>query len=214
MTGRPAHRPRLHAHPQAPHRYGGARLQECTDLRDIHSMKPYWAEGMMTMHKLRRDAERKLPVLKHAGAVGDVGKACRYFGVRRASFCRWRAAYQQHGVAGLENRGTVRNLVWIGFGAYPFRRPEMTLLLPPFIAQNHVFIGIRAGSAFGSDRGSNGAPVHNAEHGDLRNSGLVLPHAPSIAFHPSPSSVPARGRYSHPTQPRYPLWAMWRNMAA
>jgi transposase len=36
----------------------------------------------------------------------NVGKACRYFGVGRASFYRWRAAYRQHGLAGLENRKT------------------------------------------------------------------------------------------------------------
>ena len=58
---------------------------------------------MMTMHKFGREAEHKLQVLKHAEAVDDVGKACRYFGVGRASFYRWRAAFQQHGVAGLES---------------------------------------------------------------------------------------------------------------
>lgn len=77
---------------------------ECTDLRDIHSMKPRRAEGMMTVHKFRRETEHKLRVLKHAEAAGDVGKACRYFGVGHASFYRWRAVFQQHGVADLEKR--------------------------------------------------------------------------------------------------------------
>ena len=58
------------------------------------------------MHKFRRDVDHKLRVLRHADQIGDVGKACRYFGVGRASFYRWRAAYGQHGVAGLENRKT------------------------------------------------------------------------------------------------------------
>jgi len=70
-------------------------------------MKPHRAEGMMTMHKFRRAAVYKLRVLKHAEAVGDGGKACRYFGFGRASFYRWRAAYRQHGVAGFENRKTI-----------------------------------------------------------------------------------------------------------
>lgn len=61
---------------------------------------------MITMHKFRRDVDHKLRVLQHADQIGDVGKACRYFGVGRASFYRWRTAYRQHGLAGLENRKT------------------------------------------------------------------------------------------------------------
>ncbi|WP_425905388.1 hypothetical protein [Nitrobacter sp. TKz-YC02] len=38
------------------------------------------------MHKFRRDVGYKLRVLQHADKIGDVGKACRYFGVARASF--------------------------------------------------------------------------------------------------------------------------------
>jgi transposase InsO family protein len=59
---------------------------------------------MTGMHKFRRDVDHKLRVLRHASQIGDVGKACRYFGVGRASFYRWRTAYRRHGVAGLENR--------------------------------------------------------------------------------------------------------------
>ena len=58
------------------------------------------------MHKFRRDVDHKLRVLQHADKIGDVGKACRYFGVGRASFYRWRTAYRQHDLAGLENRKT------------------------------------------------------------------------------------------------------------
>ena len=61
---------------------------------------------MISMHKFRRDADHKLRVLQHADKIGDVGKACRYFGVGRASFYRWRTAYRLHGLAGLENRKT------------------------------------------------------------------------------------------------------------
>ena len=60
------------------------------------------------MHKFRRDVDHKLRVLQHADKIGDVGKACRYFGVGRASFYRWRTAYRQHGLAGRENRKTAR----------------------------------------------------------------------------------------------------------
>src|SRR6476469_3943469 len=61
---------------------------------------------MITMYKFRRDVDHKLRVLQHADKIGDVGKACQYFGVGRASFYRWRTAYRQHGPAGLENRKT------------------------------------------------------------------------------------------------------------
>jgi transposase-like protein len=61
----------------------------------------------MTMHKFRREAEHKLRVLKHSEAISDFGRACRYFGVGRASFYRWRDAYRLKGIAGLENRKTV-----------------------------------------------------------------------------------------------------------
>lgn len=58
------------------------------------------------MYKFKRDADHKLRVLRHADRIGDVGKACRYFGVGRASFYRWRTAYRKHGIAVLENRKT------------------------------------------------------------------------------------------------------------
>lgn len=45
------------------------------------------------MHKFRRDVDHKLRVLQHADKIGDVGKACHYFGVGRASFYRWRTAF-------------------------------------------------------------------------------------------------------------------------
>ena len=54
------------------------------------------------MHKFRRDADHKFRVLQHADKFGEVGKACRYFGVGRASFYLWRTAYRQHGLAGVK----------------------------------------------------------------------------------------------------------------
>jgi hypothetical protein len=58
---------------------------------------------MYPMTKEERDIQRKLKVLRHAEKIGDVGKTCRYFGVGRSSFCRWKAAYDQRGEAGLVN---------------------------------------------------------------------------------------------------------------
>ncbi|PTM41519.1 helix-turn-helix domain-containing protein [Bosea sp. 124] len=56
------------------------------------------------MSRFRREVQHKLRVLRHAEQIGDVGKACRYFGVGRTSFYRWKAAYQRDGEAGLVNR--------------------------------------------------------------------------------------------------------------
>ena len=58
------------------------------------------------MTKTEREIDRKLRVLRHAEQIGDVSKACRYFGVARASFYRWKAAYERHGGDGLVNRKT------------------------------------------------------------------------------------------------------------
>jgi transposase len=53
------------------------------------------------MTKEDRDIQRKLKVLRYAEKFGDVAKACRYFGVGRSSFYRWKAAYEQRGEVGL-----------------------------------------------------------------------------------------------------------------
>jgi len=45
-----------------------------------------------------------LRALRHAEQIGDISKACRYFGIGRASFYRWRAAFQRQGEAGLVKR--------------------------------------------------------------------------------------------------------------
>ena len=56
------------------------------------------------MMKPRRDAFHKLRILKYAEDIGSVVKTCRYFGVGRASFYRWKAAYEKSGEAGLVDR--------------------------------------------------------------------------------------------------------------
>ena len=59
------------------------------------------------MTTTERDIQRKLRILRHAEQIGDVSKACRYFGVGRASFYRWKSAFQRAGEAGLANRKTI-----------------------------------------------------------------------------------------------------------
>jgi transposase-like protein len=62
---------------------------------------------MQTMTRDEREIRRKLRVLEHADKIGDVSKPCRYFGIGRASFYRWRDAYRMDGEAGLVNARSV-----------------------------------------------------------------------------------------------------------
>ena len=48
-----------------------------------------------------REIRRKRRVLEHAVDSGNVAKTCRYFGVPRSSFYRWRNVYLEHGEEGL-----------------------------------------------------------------------------------------------------------------
>jgi transposase InsO family protein len=58
----------------------------------------------MFMNKDQREIKRKLRILRHADETGHIERTCRYFGVGRSSFYRWRDSYRKHGVAGLVNR--------------------------------------------------------------------------------------------------------------
>ena len=42
-------------------------------------------------------------ILRYAEEIGHVAKTCRYFGIDRSSFYRWRQAYAERGEAGLIN---------------------------------------------------------------------------------------------------------------
>ena len=59
------------------------------------------------MSKAEHDIRRKRPVLEYAKQVGNARKACRFFGVSRASFYRWRKAFAREGDAGLIAKGPV-----------------------------------------------------------------------------------------------------------
>jgi len=55
------------------------------------------------MNKDQREIQRKLRILHYADKIGHVAKTCRYFGIGRTSFYRWKKAYAEHGEAGLVN---------------------------------------------------------------------------------------------------------------
>ncbi len=56
------------------------------------------------MNKARQDIRRKKRVLEHAARIGNVRKACRYFGVARSGFYVWKNAYETQGDEGLINQ--------------------------------------------------------------------------------------------------------------
>lgn len=45
----------------------------------------------------QRDIIRNLRILRHAQSNGSVVKTCRYVGIGRASFYRWKTAYESKG---------------------------------------------------------------------------------------------------------------------
>lgn len=59
----------------------------------------------MTERELNRQAERRLAVLRHAEEVsGSVAKTCRYYGISRTLFYKWKRRYEAEGLGGLRNR--------------------------------------------------------------------------------------------------------------
>ena len=56
------------------------------------------------MNQKERDIQRKLRILRYAEEYGHATRTCRYFGVARASFYRWKSLYKKDGEAGLVNR--------------------------------------------------------------------------------------------------------------
>jgi transposase InsO family protein len=55
----------------------------------------------------QREIQRKRRVIEYAEQIGNVRKACRYYGVARSTFYLWRARYLEFGDEGLMNRRCV-----------------------------------------------------------------------------------------------------------
>lgn len=47
-----------------------------------------------------RDIKRRLRVLEHAEKIGNVRMTCRYFGLSRSTFYRWKTRYDKQGESG------------------------------------------------------------------------------------------------------------------
>ena len=53
------------------------------------------------MGSKEREVKRRLRVLEHAEKIGNVRMTCRYFGLARSTFYRWKTEYDKHGEPGL-----------------------------------------------------------------------------------------------------------------
>ena len=53
-----------------------------------------------------REIKRRLRVLEHADKIGNVRMTCRYFGLSRSTFYRWKTKYDKQGESGLGNKST------------------------------------------------------------------------------------------------------------
>ena len=52
----------------------------------------------------QRGIHRKKRVLEYAERIGNIKKACRYFGVVRSTFYLWRERYRESGDEGMRSR--------------------------------------------------------------------------------------------------------------
>ena len=59
------------------------------------------------MNEEQRLVQKRLRVLEHAKKTGNVRKTCRYFGIGRSSFYRWKSAFDREGESGLVNKPRV-----------------------------------------------------------------------------------------------------------
>ena len=54
--------------------------------------------------KENRDIKRKLNVINYAKKIGNVKKACRYYGISKSIYYVWIERYKQYGDVGLINK--------------------------------------------------------------------------------------------------------------
>jgi transposase len=53
--------------------------------------------------KEQADIRRKLKILNHGKESGNVSKTCRYYGISRETYYKWKRAYEKEGETGLIN---------------------------------------------------------------------------------------------------------------
>lgn len=65
------------------------------------------AERVWSEKDLARRARRRLAVFQHVNEVsGNVAATCRYYGISRTVFYRWKRRYEEEGLDGLKDRSS------------------------------------------------------------------------------------------------------------
>jgi hypothetical protein len=59
--------------------------------------------GDCDMTKAQQDINRKLQILNYAKEIGNISKACCYFGISRQRYYQWERAYKRYGEPALIN---------------------------------------------------------------------------------------------------------------
>jgi transposase-like protein len=85
----------------------------------------------VTEQELTRRAKRRLAILRHAEEItGNVALTCRYYGISRQVFYKWRQRYEQHGLDGdVRDRAAVPTAGASG-RLSPVRQPWLERLTP------------------------------------------------------------------------------------
>lgn len=47
------------------------------------------------MTKAQRDINREIRILNYTQEIGNISKACRYFGISRETYYQWKRAYER-----------------------------------------------------------------------------------------------------------------------
>ena len=79
-------------------------------LKEVVDSWVFRLEGRLACHEreLERRAKHKLAVLRHVEEIsGNVAATCRYYGITRTCFYKWRKRYEDKGFEGLKDRSSI-----------------------------------------------------------------------------------------------------------
>lgn len=91
----------------------GIRSARGVDMSDLTGQSIL--EETVEMNEEQRLVQKRLRVLEHAQKTGNVYKTCRYFGIARSSFYRWKSA----GWAAKKVMGSVLYIINVDLAGYP-----------------------------------------------------------------------------------------------
>jgi Helix-turn-helix domain len=80
------------------------RVSECENLGSLvtgHGVAPADEGSQMTKAEQLRLVTFRSKFLEHAKRNGNVSATCRYFGISREKFYKWKKRFEQLGAAGL-----------------------------------------------------------------------------------------------------------------